>query len=51
MLRGDVLLEQAGLVEAFEAAAPLSDAASAVDWLEIGRRVRREGCCDVEGDL
>ncbi|WP_171134122.1 MULTISPECIES: hypothetical protein [Streptomyces] len=37
-------------VDAFEdmAAAVRSDAASAVDWLEVSRHMRREGCCDPE---
>ncbi|GEC05032.1 amidohydrolase [Streptomyces spinoverrucosus] len=50
VLRGGILFEQADLVDAFEdtAAAVRSDAASAVDWLEVSRHMRREGCCDPE---
>lgn len=57
VLRGGVLFEQSDLVDAFDT----SDAASgpsgtsdaeperraAEEWLEVSRRMRREGCCDL----
>ncbi|MDQ1043211.1 amidohydrolase family protein [Streptomyces sp. V4I2] len=52
VLRGGVLIEQADLVDAFGAATTRSyepqQAASAEDWLEVSRRMRRDGCCDPE---
>ncbi|MFF5477829.1 amidohydrolase family protein [Streptomyces sp. NPDC012935] len=48
-LRGGVLFEQADLVDAFAATAPTAAAERRVtdDWLEVGRQMRREGCCDL----
>ncbi|MFE7276557.1 amidohydrolase family protein [Streptomyces sp. NPDC057623] len=50
VLRGGVLFEQSDLVGAF-AASDASEAATerraAEDWLEVSRRMRREGCCEV----
>ncbi|GAA4006079.1 amidohydrolase family protein [Streptomyces plumbiresistens] len=52
VLRGGVLIEQADLVDAFGAATTRSyepqQSASAEDWLEVSRRMRRDGCCDPE---
>ncbi|WP_053757499.1 amidohydrolase family protein [Streptomyces sp. AS58] len=52
VLRGGVLFAQGDLVDAFAADAPRGDASgravSAEDWLDVGRRLRREGCCDPE---
>ncbi|GAB2852612.1 hypothetical protein GCM10027074_19320 [Streptomyces deserti] len=50
VLRGGVLVEQAELVDAFGSdTARRYDSrrsASAEDWLEVSRHMRREGCCD-----
>lgn len=45
VLRGGMLYEQQDLVDAF-AATRRHDAASADEWLEVSRHMRREGCCD-----
>ncbi|KOG10013.1 amidohydrolase family protein [Streptomyces viridochromogenes] len=42
VLRGGVLFEQMDLVDAFE-----TDTGTASEWLEVSRRMRREGCCEV----
>ncbi len=42
VLRGGVLFEQSDLVDAFE-----TDTGTASEWLEVSRRMRREGCCEV----
>lgn len=53
VLRGGVLFEQADLVGAFDASDEFdaSDAATerraAEEWLEVSRRMRREGCCEL----
>ncbi|KUO05324.1 amidohydrolase family protein [Streptomyces caeruleatus] len=56
VLRGGVLFEQSDLVDAFDAF-DVSDGSDASDvmatrraaeeWLEVSRRMRREGCCDL----
>ncbi|MCQ4213250.1 amidohydrolase family protein [Streptomyces longispororuber] len=43
VLRGGVEVRQADLVGAFETA---TVRAGTTDWLEVGRHMRREGCCD-----
>lgn len=49
VLRGGMRFEQAGLVAAFSGATAERRAARrAEDWLEVGRHMRREGCCDPE---
>ncbi|WP_210588800.1 amidohydrolase family protein [Streptomyces sp. GESEQ-35] len=47
VLRGGVHFAQADLVDAFDSAQPYG-ASAAQDWLEVSRRMRREGCCDPE---
>ncbi|MDT0321645.1 amidohydrolase family protein [Streptomyces millisiae] len=50
VLRGGVPVEQAALVAAFaDAPGPRTGAALAEDWREVGRLMRREGCCDDGG--
>ncbi|MGW1608168.1 amidohydrolase family protein [Streptomyces sp. NPDC002285] len=47
-LRGGVLFEQADLVDAFDTAADTATGRRVTDdWLEVGRQMRREGCCDL----
>ncbi|MEV6725860.1 amidohydrolase family protein [Streptomyces xanthochromogenes] len=46
VLRGGVAYTTADLVSAFQPH-ERHPAARAVDWLEVGRVMRREGCCDV----
>ncbi|MFE4664389.1 amidohydrolase family protein [Streptomyces sp. NPDC056716] len=51
VLRGGVLFEQADLLEDFAPTGPNDEADEAgarasVDWLEVSRQMRREGCCD-----
>ena len=49
VLRGGVPFEQRKLVEAFPAPAGARAAhgRSAEHWLEVGRQLRRDGCCDL----
>ncbi|EFL27413.1 putative LigA, partial [Streptomyces himastatinicus ATCC 53653] len=49
VLRGGVPFEQRKLVEAFPAPAGARAAhgGSAEHWLEVGRQLRRDGCCDL----
>ncbi|MEV0172170.1 amidohydrolase family protein [Streptomyces sp. NPDC050803] len=42
VLRGGTLFERTALVDAFGEALPEGD------WMEVSRRLRREGCCDTE---
>ncbi|MGI5373463.1 amidohydrolase family protein [Streptomyces sp. CA-251387] len=44
VLRGGVPFEQAELVDAFDAG---SEGRAAEEWLEVSRRMRREGCCEL----
>ncbi|MET9970390.1 amidohydrolase family protein, partial [Streptomyces sp. NPDC006356] len=44
VLRGGVLFEQSDLVDAFDIPAGRR---AAQGWLEVSRRMRREGCCEV----
>ncbi|GAA2260570.1 amidohydrolase [Streptomyces ruber] len=46
VLRGGVPYTTEELVRAFEPAARSMPAAGADDWLEVGRLMRRDGCCD-----
>ncbi|MFZ3573089.1 amidohydrolase family protein [Streptomyces sp. BH097] len=46
VLRGGVPFQQADLVGSFEPVASRSLKATGDDWLEVGRLMRREGCCD-----
>ncbi|MFJ8821162.1 amidohydrolase family protein [Streptomyces sp. NPDC102467] len=47
VLRGGLAFRQADLVAAFEPVTTMARAAGAQDdWLEVGRHMRREGCCD-----
>ena len=52
VLRGGVPYAQADLVDAFTSATTRGHApqrsASPVDWLEVSRQMRREGCCSPE---
>ena len=48
VLRGGVPYEQRQLVEAFPApAGALAHGRSADHWLEVGRQLRRDGCCEL----
>ncbi|SDP34677.1 Imidazolonepropionase [Streptomyces sp. cf386] len=47
VLRGGVLFEQADLVDAFATAATPTGRRADEEWLEVSRRMRREGCCDL----
>ncbi|PHQ48390.1 amidohydrolase [Streptomyces cinnamoneus] len=54
VLRGGFLYEQGELVGAYKrAAAPAmrEDRADRTDWLEVGRQLRRDSCCDMEQHL
>ncbi|WP_405577922.1 amidohydrolase family protein [Streptomyces sp. NBC_01092] len=44
VLRGGVLFEQSDLVDAFD---PATGRRAQEKWLEVSRRMRREGCCDL----
>ncbi|WP_369167063.1 amidohydrolase family protein [Streptomyces sp. R28] len=44
VLRGGVLFEQADLVDAFDSG---TERNATEEWLEVSRRMRREGCCDL----
>ncbi|MGN9758754.1 amidohydrolase family protein [Streptomyces sp. SD31] len=44
VLRGGVLFEQADLVDAFDSA---TERKVEEEWLEVSRRMRREGCCEL----
>ncbi|NEB73975.1 amidohydrolase family protein, partial [Streptomyces sp. SID14478] len=47
VLRGGIPFQQADLVAAFEPVTTKAHTAGAQDdWLEVGRHMRREGCCD-----
>ncbi|MFJ9038895.1 amidohydrolase family protein [Streptomyces sp. NPDC102406] len=47
VLRGGIAYEQADLVGAFEPVTTTARTAGAQDdWLEVGRLMRRDGCCD-----
>ncbi|MFH0518123.1 amidohydrolase family protein [Streptomyces sp. M41] len=54
VLRGGVLFKQADLVDAFDtpdtrrSSPQPSHPTGAEYWLQVGRRMRREGCCDPE---
>lgn len=49
VLRGGVLFEQADLVDSFATAttATATERRADEEWLEVSRRMRREGCCDL----
>ncbi|MFI0776126.1 amidohydrolase family protein [Streptomyces sp. NPDC021212] len=48
VLRGGVPYEQRQLVEAFPATAGAAAHGQSADhWLEVGRQLRRDGCCDL----
>ncbi|MFG2556109.1 amidohydrolase family protein [Streptomyces sp. NPDC048581] len=47
VLRGGVLFEQADLVDAFATATTPTERRADEEWLEVSRRMRREGCCDL----
>lgn len=51
VLRGGAPYEQRALVESFPepAGAAAAHGRSADHWLEVGRQLRRDGCCAVEG--
>lgn len=44
VLRGGVLFEQPDLVDAFDTS---TERRADEEWLEVSRRMRREGCCDL----
>lgn len=46
VLRGGVPFQQSDLVGSFEPVASRTLRATGDDWLEVGRHMRREGCCD-----
>ncbi|MGP3770036.1 amidohydrolase family protein [Streptomyces sp. SDT5-1] len=46
VLRGGVPFHQADLVAAFEPVTTRTLKSTEDDWLEVGRHMRREGCCD-----
>ncbi|MGY0488835.1 amidohydrolase family protein [Streptomyces sp. WG-D5] len=46
VLRGGVPFQQADLVASFEPVTSATLKATGDDWLEVGRHMRREGCCD-----
>ncbi|WP_031487184.1 amidohydrolase family protein [Streptomyces bicolor] len=49
VLRGGVLFEQADLVDSFDTAVAFdtgTERRADQEWLEVSRRMRREGCCD-----
>ncbi|MGP3921987.1 amidohydrolase family protein [Streptomyces sp. 8N616] len=49
VLRGGVPYEEADLVGAYAGAAGRADADRSADhWLEVGRQLRRDACCDAE---
>ncbi|MFF4607044.1 amidohydrolase family protein [Streptomyces sp. NPDC001339] len=46
VLRGGRLVEQRELVDSFPAPAGHALRAAGTDWLEVGRQLRRDSCCD-----